>query len=122
MWRRYIFIKQKQCFFYFTVCPLDFVTPPNMTYPINCYIPDYCFGIDCCFHYDYLDISLRTYLYVDTCNYVISGGIEKLTFEYEVLNFDDYWGKYLSLYLCLVSYRICLKNNFLEEVFLLTIN
>ncbi|VDH91582.1 Hypothetical predicted protein [Mytilus galloprovincialis] len=72
-------------------CPLDIVSPPNITVPMNCYIPDYCTGLDCCFHYDYLDISLHAYLYIDTCSYIIRGGIEKLSFEYKILDFGDLW-------------------------------
>ncbi|CAC5409208.1 unnamed protein product [Mytilus coruscus] len=67
------------------------LTPPALSGPASCYIPDYCTGIDCCLDFDYLDLHLNFYLYVDTCNYVIRGGIEKFTFEYQLLDYQ--WGE-----------------------------
>ncbi|CAG2189963.1 unnamed protein product [Mytilus edulis] len=95
-------------------CPLDIISPPNITVPMNCYIPDYCTGLDCCFHYDYLDISLHAYLYIDTCSYIIRGGIEKLTFEYKILDFGDLWVDQLLFEKKLIvdmSMSICLDVN-----------
>ncbi|VDI41394.1 Hypothetical predicted protein [Mytilus galloprovincialis] len=70
-------------------CPA--LSPPALSGPVSCYIPDYCTGIDCCLDFDYLDLHLNFYLYVDTCNYVIKGGIEKFTFEYQLLDYK--WGE-----------------------------
>lgn len=80
-------------FFSSTDCSLGALTLPDINVPLNCYIPDYCTGIDCCYEYDFLGISLRTYLYINTCEYKISGGIEKLTFEYNLLDAVGFeWG------------------------------
>ncbi|XP_071150838.1 uncharacterized protein [Mytilus edulis] len=70
-------------------CPA--MSPSDLSGPVSCYIPDYCTGIDCCLDFDYLDLHLNFYLYIDTCNYVIRGGIEKFTFEYQLLDYQ--WGE-----------------------------
>jgi hypothetical protein len=67
------------------------LSPPDLPGTLSCYIPDYCTGFDCCYDFDYLDLNLNFYLYIDTCNYVIKGGIEKFTFEHQL--FDYQWGK-----------------------------
>lgn len=78
--------------FYFTECPV--MTPPSLpsNMPLTCHMPDYCTGFDCCYDFDFLQLHLHFYLYIDTCNYVIKGGIEQFQFEY--LLFDYKWGMY----------------------------
>ncbi|XP_076116682.1 uncharacterized protein LOC143084161 [Mytilus galloprovincialis] len=71
-------------------CPKP-LSLPDLPSALTCYVPDYCTGIDCCYHFDYLDLSLNIYLYIDTCNYVIKGGIEKFTFELPFFHYN--WGE-----------------------------
>ena len=53
-----------------------------------------CTAIECCFDYSLLNISLNFDVSVDTCYYVISVRIEKLSFQ---LSFSNYiWGKYFK--------------------------
>ncbi|VDI70198.1 Hypothetical predicted protein [Mytilus galloprovincialis] len=91
-------------------CPI--MTPSPITVPASCYIPDYCTGVDCCFDFDYLDLHLNFYLYIDTCNYVIRAGIESLTFEISL--FDYNWGEVKEERLVEVI-RIRYKIDRLEE-------
>ncbi|KAK6174798.1 hypothetical protein SNE40_013376 [Patella caerulea] len=64
---------------------------PAINAPVNCYIPDYCTGVDCCLYNDILDMSINAYLYIDTCNYVIEGAIEKFGFKFPILEYA--WGE-----------------------------
>ncbi|XP_052090897.1 uncharacterized protein LOC127727822 [Mytilus californianus] len=91
-------------------CPI--MTPSPITVPASCYIPDYCTGVDCCFDFDYLDLHLNFYLYIDTCKYVIRAGIESLTFEISL--FDYNWGEVKEERLVEVI-RIRYKIDRLEE-------
>ena len=88
----HVFFK-KQMLFILSDCPV--MTPSAISVPATCYIPDYCTGIDCCYDFDYLGLHLNFYLYIDTCKYVIRGGIEKFTFEISL--FDYNWGKYICI-------------------------
>ncbi|KAJ8320502.1 hypothetical protein KUTeg_002089 [Tegillarca granosa] len=73
-------------------CTLTLFKLPDISkYPIACFIPDYCTGIDCCGTLDKLGLSLRTYVYLDTCDYRLFGGIETITFN--ITLFDYEWGK-----------------------------
>ncbi|KAL5014713.1 hypothetical protein ScPMuIL_008983 [Solemya velum] len=71
-------------------CPKD-VLVPALSGPLTCYIPDYCTGIDCCLDIKFLDMSLNAYLFIDSCNAVLSGGIENLKFSHSILKYE--WGK-----------------------------
>ncbi|KAL5015120.1 hypothetical protein ScPMuIL_009390 [Solemya velum] len=74
-------------------CPKD-VPVPDLTGPLTCHIPDYCTGIDCCLDITFLDMSLNAYLFIDSCNAVLSGGIENLKFSHNILKYE--WGKILN--------------------------
>ena len=79
--------------FYFVDCPHD-VNLPELPNSVSCYMLESCMAIDCCLDYSLLNISLNFDVSVDTCNYVISVRIEKLSFQ---LSFSNYiWRKYFK--------------------------
>lgn len=60
---------------------------------LSCYIPKTCTAVDCCMDFSLLNLTLNFYVSVDTCGYIIRGGLEKFTFE---LPYSKYvWGKYI---------------------------
>ncbi|XP_062616058.1 uncharacterized protein LOC134277763, partial [Saccostrea cucullata] len=75
-------------------CPLDWVVPPAIPFHnVKCALTENCTRIDCCVDFSLLNLKLHFSLHFDRCNYVISGGIEKKTFSYGLLDFNNYWGK-----------------------------
>lgn len=75
-------------FIIFSDCTANLALPMLSGLPLTCFIPDYCSGIDCCFEVDFLKLTLNAYLYIDSCNSIISGGIENLGFIYNILNYE----------------------------------
>lgn len=79
-------------------CPLDWVVLPEITSnKVRCGLSSNCTRIDCCVDFSLLNLKLHFFLHFDRCNYVISGGIEKKTFSYGLLDFNTLWGKEVSV-------------------------
>eukprot|EP00105_Crassostrea_gigas_P044414 XP_019928562.1 PREDICTED: uncharacterized protein LOC105342368 [Crassostrea gigas] len=75
-------------------CPLNWVVPPTIPFrDVKCALTQNCTRIDCCVDFSLLNLRLHFFLHFDRCNYVISGGIEKKTFSYGLLDFNTFWGK-----------------------------
>ena len=70
-------------------CPFDLDLPP-LTGPLTCYVPDYCSGISCCIDVDFISRSFNAYLLIDTCNFVLTVGIED--FKTEIPLSTYHWG------------------------------
>lgn len=77
---------------YFSVCPLSFVRLPSLkaNSEISCSVPDYCTGIDCCLDITNLELSIRAYLDINLCTYIVSGGIENEEFSFPLFKYE--WG------------------------------
>ena len=95
---------------FITECPLDWVVLPDITSDkVKCALSSNCTRIDCCVDFSLLNLKLHFFLHFDRCNYVISGGIEKKTFSYGLLDFTDLWSmlsKILIEYLQLDQYSL----------------
>jgi hypothetical protein len=79
----------------------------------SCAILSSCSSVDCCYDFEYLGINLHIYLNIDTCNYVIKGGIEQMTFEYHFFTYT--WGKFKNSkfiynYICGVKVNVLYLN------------
>ena len=105
---------------FITECPLDWVVLPDIgSDKVKCALSSNCTRIDCCVDFSLLNLKLHFFLHFDRCNYVISGGIEKKTFSYGLLDFTDLWGTLLKILLNTFSvisipYRLdqtCIKCN-----------
>lgn len=79
------------CDFWITVCPLSFVNLPSLPNVVSCSVPKYCTAVDCCLDVEQIGLSLRAYIDINMCTYIISGGIENQTFSFSLLNYE--WGK-----------------------------
>jgi hypothetical protein len=66
------------------------VSLPALPGEVSCYIPDYCTGIDCCVDMPVVNRALNIYVLLDACNYTLSIGIEKWSFNLSLLDYD--WG------------------------------
>lgn len=64
-----------------------------------CNLGTSCTTVSCCIPLDSLKTSFNTWVDVDTCNYKLRFGIEKL--QQEVNLYDYEWGKFYSL-LCYI--------------------
>lgn len=77
-----------------TECTLDWVKPPNIPFDnVKCALTHNCTRVDCCVSFKPLNLNVHMFLHFDRCNYIISGGIEKKTFSYGLLDFTDFWGR-----------------------------
>ncbi|ESO82597.1 hypothetical protein LOTGIDRAFT_236952 [Lottia gigantea] len=70
-------------------CPLN-MTLPALNDRMACYIPEYCTGITCCVDVREIRRTFQAHLFIDTCNYIFSVGIEKIV--YNVTLVDYVWG------------------------------
>lgn len=77
--------------FLISVCPLSFLKVPSLPRELTCHIPETCTAINCCLSVDFLDMTFNTFINIDTCNYILSGCVEKLCFN--VTLFDYHWGR-----------------------------
>ncbi|VDI38368.1 Hypothetical predicted protein [Mytilus galloprovincialis] len=73
-------------------CPDSKIQLPDLPDYLTCYLDSTCMGIQCCWDVDFISRSFHSYLIVDTCNYILKFGVEKLEFE---VTLDDYeWGEW----------------------------
>ena len=56
-----------------------------------CNIPTYCTGVKCCTNVDTLKRNINYYVFVDTCKYQLTLGIEKLEFSASLFSYE--WGR-----------------------------
>lgn len=90
----------------FPECPLNWVVPPTIPFNnVKCALTQNCTRIDCCVDFSLLNLRLHFFLHFDRCNYVISGGIEKKTFSYGLLDFNNFWGKFHIYYTWLRAFQ-----------------
>ena len=70
-------------------CKHDLVLPklPDST---RCNIGESCAAVSCCMNVDFLKRAFNTRVEVDTCNYKLKFGIEKLDQEIDLFNYK--WG------------------------------
>ena len=73
-------------------CPSGFVVPAIENF-LQCSVNDRCLGIECCVCLDFKlsKLSLKTWIILDPCNFVISIGFEKLSFNQTLLSYE--WDK-----------------------------
>ena len=77
---------------FFADCSDSTIDLPALPDAITCYLDATCIGIQCCIDVDFISRSFHSFLTVDTCNYVLRFGVEKLQFE---VILDDYdWGEW----------------------------
>ncbi|CAC5379438.1 unnamed protein product [Mytilus coruscus] len=72
-------------------CPTSVADPTGLSgdgIHASCSISSSCSTVDCCYDFTYLGRTLHFYVNIDTCNYVIRGAIEKLTFEYHFFTYN----------------------------------
>ncbi|XP_060567959.1 uncharacterized protein LOC132726631 [Ruditapes philippinarum] len=104
------------------LCPLSFVRLPELksSSEISCYVPDYCTAIDCCVDIENLGLSIRAYLDINLCTYIVSGGIETQGFSFPLFNYE--WGKTESITIrdfLRLTYSIKKPDN--EKIFIITL-
>ncbi|KAL3873935.1 hypothetical protein ACJMK2_037012, partial [Sinanodonta woodiana] len=63
---------------------------PETPQSVVCNLPNYCTGLDCCVELEWLKRSVHLYFHIDTCQYIVKGGIDKFTFEENILDYK--WG------------------------------
>ncbi|VDI38371.1 SWI/SNF-related matrix-associated actin-dependent regulator of chromatin subfamily E, member 1 [Mytilus galloprovincialis] len=63
-------------------------TLPSVPNTMSCYLSDTCTGIDCCIDVEQISRSVNVYIKLDACNYKLTAGIEKLTFDVPLLNYE----------------------------------
>ncbi|XP_052071171.1 uncharacterized protein LOC127709609 [Mytilus californianus] len=61
---------------------------PAIPNTMSCHLTDTCTGIDCCIDVDQISRSINVYIKLDACNYKLTAGIEKLTFDVPLLNYE----------------------------------
>ncbi|XP_053398211.1 uncharacterized protein LOC128556642 [Mercenaria mercenaria] len=111
-----------------TDCPLNLSLPvlPNNT---NCHLVKHCTGFSCCLNVPLLQRSFSFHLDLDSCNFALNVGIEKLQNNQSLINYEfgrketiDLFGivqlsytlvdeKDLSVYKLSVEVGICLDAN-----------
>ncbi|XP_021353372.1 uncharacterized protein LOC110450253 [Mizuhopecten yessoensis] len=71
------------------LCPLGIVKMPNLPDKAKCHIPYRCSAVYCCAKETKVtDLSFEFFLDIDMCNYTLKGGVESVTFEVELLNYE----------------------------------
>ncbi|XP_060596418.1 uncharacterized protein LOC132750445 [Ruditapes philippinarum] len=102
------------------LCPNSFVNlPSKLPSYFSCSVPDYCTGINCCLEVKQIGLSINAFIDIDMCNYTISGGIETLTFNFSLFNYD--WGKTETVSVKdIFRLRFSIKKPTNENVFIIT--
>ena len=55
---------------------------------MSCYLSETCTAIDCCIDVEQISRSVHVYINLDACNYRLTAGIEKLTFDIPLLQYQ----------------------------------
>ncbi|CAG2196994.1 unnamed protein product [Mytilus edulis] len=61
---------------------------PSVPNTMSCHLTDTCTGIDCCIDVEQISRSINVYIKLDACNYKLTAGIEKLTLDVPLLNYE----------------------------------
>lgn len=73
----------------FTECKLNLpYRLPTLSGPLTCQLTDSCTGIQCCVEIKEIGKSIDVFVILDACNYQFAAGIEKLTFNQSLLNYE----------------------------------
>ncbi|XP_048250793.1 uncharacterized protein LOC124111176 [Haliotis rufescens] len=72
-------------------CPRN-LTLPSLPDSLSCHIPDYCTGLDCCVTAAGIGMSFNAKILLNTCDYVLTVGIENLVFKTALFNYK--WGEW----------------------------
>jgi hypothetical protein len=74
---------------YFSGCQktLPF-TLPKIHKSMSCYLSETCTAIDCCIDVEQISRSVNVYINLDACNYKLIAGIEKVTFDIPLLQYQ----------------------------------
>lgn len=74
---------------FFTECKLNLpYRLPTLSGPLTCQLTDTCTGIQCCVEIKEIGKSIDVFVILDACNYKFAAGIEKLTFNQSLLNYE----------------------------------
>ncbi|XP_053398719.1 uncharacterized protein LOC128556879 [Mercenaria mercenaria] len=68
-------------------CPLN-GTLPALPDNINCHLVKHCTGFSCCVNVPFLKRSFSLHLDMDSCNYALTAGIEKLEANKSLINYE----------------------------------
>ncbi|XP_048258717.1 uncharacterized protein LOC124137708 isoform X1 [Haliotis rufescens] len=71
-------------------CPEN-ITLPALPPNVFCHVTDYCTGVTCCVRVSQVKRNFNAYLFLDSCNYNLRVGIEKLEFSHTLFNYT--WGE-----------------------------
>ncbi|XP_046562947.1 uncharacterized protein LOC124271840 [Haliotis rubra] len=71
-------------------CPEN-ITMSVLPQNVFCHLTDYCTGITCCVKVPQVKRNFNAYLFLDSCNYNMRVGIEKLEFSHTLFNYT--WGE-----------------------------
>jgi len=66
------------------------MTLPELPENVMCHIPDYCTGITCCMYLKEVRTSVNFRFELNTCEYTLNLGIEKLGKNISLLDYT--WG------------------------------
>ncbi|KAJ8320500.1 LOW QUALITY PROTEIN: hypothetical protein KUTeg_002087 [Tegillarca granosa] len=77
-------------------CP-DTVIFPALPLHTSCHIPAFCTGVECCTNVGLLGKTFNTFVHLDSCNYKLHVGIEKLKLDIVLL--DYVYGEWKKIYL-----------------------
>ena len=77
---------------YISDCLYPDLDLPVLPDELTCHLDSTCIGIECCWDVDLISRPFYSFLILDTCNFILKFGVEKL--EYEVV-LDGYdWGEW----------------------------
>ncbi|XP_053398282.1 uncharacterized protein LOC128556671 [Mercenaria mercenaria] len=62
--------------------------PLNDLGPVSCHLSSTCMSLECCIDTEYLPRTLHTFLQINACKQTLLIGIEKFTFEMDLVNYD----------------------------------
>ena len=65
---------------------------PDLKGPVSCHLSSSCTSIECCLDVVQINRSVAFFLNIDTCNYILSLGIENLVFNKSLIDYN--FGKY----------------------------
>lgn len=81
---------------YISDCKNDLALP-TLPPTARCSIGDSCTAVSCCMEVDVLKRAFNARVDLDTCNYKLKFGLEKLSQEIDL--FDYKWGKSMCIHL-----------------------
>ncbi|XP_033724553.1 uncharacterized protein LOC117314596 [Pecten maximus] len=64
------------------------VSLPSLPSGVSCHIPTSCSGLDCCLKIPLISKFIHVYAHLDPCSYILRLGIEKLSFNISLIDYD----------------------------------